>query len=360
MLAHEARFWAERVRKEDRSAEKAALQSHVSAWQQNTSAPSLAGLQRWHERAKNAKKGGFEEAEDVAHSQSALHAMLAVQRELQRELAGLGGASTGAAGQRRRHLQSQLAVLERVENMTGRQPADRQVREAFRRFDANSSGRIDVHELRAALALMGVDTSEKNAEAVLRRFDENKSGLLDVNEFAQLVHDLRPQAKAPSPAPTGVLHRSGGAAQPWANLRPPAAAPDDGAANQALAALAGSDRRQHPHHHSRRDHQRSGDHHHHHRHHARVPPPTPPRRGANAPFLDADAAAGAGGVAGQERQVPPRIHLERQRSTPSRSEDWALRPIGATSPPPAEFAAAEPRGGRRHAQRRDAVLSYSR
>ena len=61
--------------------------------------------------------------------------------------------------------------------MAGRQPADRGVREAFRRFDANNSGRIDVHELRAALALLGVDTSMQNTEAVLRRAVESESQL---------------------------------------------------------------------------------------------------------------------------------------------------------------------------------------
>ena len=208
-------FWNERLRKEERAAERAA--GHVA--------------QKEHH------------AEDPARSKSAMQAMLAVQRELQAELnrvGGGGGELTGAANQLRRHLQSQLAVLERVERMAGRQPVDRHMRDAFRRLDTDGSGRLDSRELRAALALIGVDTSATSAAAVLRRYDNNQSGALDIHEFAHLVSDLR---AAPAPAPSsrgggpggggphdethgaraiagGVLHRHGaggaeGAADEW-------------------------------------------------------------------------------------------------------------------------------------------------
>ena len=125
-------FWNERLRKEERAAERAA--------------------------GRVAQKEHH--AEDPAGSKSAMQAMLAVQRELQAELNRVGGGElTGAANQLRRHLQSQLAVLERVERMAGRQPVDRHMRDAFRRLDTDGSGRLDSRELRAALALIGVDTS---------------------------------------------------------------------------------------------------------------------------------------------------------------------------------------------------------
>ena len=166
-------FWNERLRKEERAAGRAAQKEH------NAEDPA-------------------HHAEDPARSKSAMHAISAVQRELHAELNriddGDDGSSselTGATDQLRRHLQSQLAVLARVERLAGRQPADRHVRDAFRRLDADGSGRLDSRELRAALALMGVDTSAASAAAVLRRYDHNQSGALDIHEFAHLVSDLR-------------------------------------------------------------------------------------------------------------------------------------------------------------------------
>ena len=134
-------FWNERLRKEERAAVRAAQKEHY--------------------------------AEDPARSKSATQAMLAVQCELQAELnrvGGSGGELTGAADQLRRHLQSQLAVLARVEQMAGRHvPADRHMRDAFRRLDTDGSGRLDSRELRAALALIGVDTSAASAASATYR-----------------------------------------------------------------------------------------------------------------------------------------------------------------------------------------------
>ena len=118
-------FWNERLRKEERAAGRAAQK------------------QKEHSAADPAHH-----AEDPARSKSAMHAISAVQRELHAELNrvddgddGSGSELTGATDQLRRHLQSQLAVLARVERMAGRQPADRHVRDAFRRLDIDGNGR---------------------------------------------------------------------------------------------------------------------------------------------------------------------------------------------------------------------------
>ena len=158
-------------------------QTQLTDWSRNN--PTTLGVvQDWHQRAKD--KGGSrpalsKEAREAAEAQSipAMHAIRSTQSELRAMLNGLGDAPTGAAGQQRRQVQAQLAILEKVERMADRRPVDKQVQAAFRRFDANHSGRIDYRELRSALALLGVDSSTENAQKMLQRYDKNASGLLD-------------------------------------------------------------------------------------------------------------------------------------------------------------------------------------
>ena len=65
------------------------------------------------------------------------------------------------------------------------------VRDAFKAFDRNHSGFLNVRELRSALARMGVEgLSERGAQAVLRRYDARPDGKLDLDEFHDLTKDL--------------------------------------------------------------------------------------------------------------------------------------------------------------------------
>ena len=69
--------------------------------------------------------------------------------------------------------------------------SDSEVRAAFDRFDANGSGRLDYHELRAALrALAGLDVDSQDATAILQQYDADGNGLLDLDEFGSLVRRL--------------------------------------------------------------------------------------------------------------------------------------------------------------------------
>jgi hypothetical protein len=65
-----------------------------------------------------------------------------------------------------------------------------EVREAFARFDANRSGRLDHTELRAALRAFGLDVDSQQATAILQQYDADGNGLLDVDEFGSLVRRL--------------------------------------------------------------------------------------------------------------------------------------------------------------------------
>ena len=84
---------------------------------------------------------------------------------------------------------------------SGEQPAgrgqrgwsDSDVRAAFRRFDANNSGKLDYKELRAALRGLGVDVDEREAVRVLQDYDEDCNGLMDLREFSRLVRQLQPR-----------------------------------------------------------------------------------------------------------------------------------------------------------------------
>ena len=62
---------------------------------------------------------------------------------------------------------------------------------AFRIFDADASGAIDVSELGEALNALGLQTDSEQAAAVLARYDSDESGVLEHSEFKRLVLELR-------------------------------------------------------------------------------------------------------------------------------------------------------------------------
>ena len=61
----------------------------------------------------------------------------------------------------------------------------------FRRFDADSSGSIDVVELREALNALGLPSDTAGAAEVLTRYDKDGSGRLELPEFRLLVKELK-------------------------------------------------------------------------------------------------------------------------------------------------------------------------
>ena len=69
--------------------------------------------------------------------------------------------------------------------------SDSDVRAAFRRFDANNSGKLDYKELRAALRGLGVDVDEREAVRVLQSYDEEGNGLMELDEFSRLVRQIQ-------------------------------------------------------------------------------------------------------------------------------------------------------------------------
>ena len=62
---------------------------------------------------------------------------------------------------------------------------------AFRRYDADGSGDIDVAELRACLSELQMPVNTLEARDVLSKFDNDQSGRLDRAEFLRLVSELR-------------------------------------------------------------------------------------------------------------------------------------------------------------------------
>ena len=68
--------------------------------------------------------------------------------------------------------------------------SDSDIRAAFRRFDANNSGKLDYKELRPALRGLGVDVNEREAVRVLQSYDGDGNGLMELDEFSRLVRQI--------------------------------------------------------------------------------------------------------------------------------------------------------------------------
>lgn len=75
------------------------------------------------------------------------------------------------------------------------------MRRTFAKFDANDSGDIDAHELRAALQDIGLVVDSEQVDFMLRKYDDDRNATLDLEEFVQLVQDLKVNT------PESVQHR---------------------------------------------------------------------------------------------------------------------------------------------------------
>ena len=65
-------------------------------------------------------------------------------------------------------------------------------RDAFKRFDEDGSGSLDVDEILDAFQTLPLETvSEAEVRATFARFDADDSGALDLDEFSELMRELR-------------------------------------------------------------------------------------------------------------------------------------------------------------------------
>ena len=68
--------------------------------------------------------------------------------------------------------------------------SEAEIRQAFNRFDANRSGKLDYRELRHALRALGVDVTDRESVRVLQSYDEDGNGLISKAEFRKAVFAL--------------------------------------------------------------------------------------------------------------------------------------------------------------------------
>ena len=76
---------------------------------------------------------------------------------------------------------------------------------AFVRFDANNSGKLDNRELRAALRHLGMRVDGREAAEILRGYDDNGDGVLSMDEFTTLVRRLPLPSSRKTSWPEGLL-----------------------------------------------------------------------------------------------------------------------------------------------------------
>ena len=62
-----------------------------------------------------------------------------------------------------------------------------EMREAFKIFDRDGNGYIDLKELKTVITRMGEPLSDKEAEEIFRVADLNGDGKLDYDEFVQMI-----------------------------------------------------------------------------------------------------------------------------------------------------------------------------
>jgi len=78
------------------------------------------------------------------------------------------------------------------------------VRDVFRRFDANNTGKLVARELKRALPLLGIAADSEQTRRIIAHYDRDGDRKMNLHEFNSLVNDLRgrPEPRAPTPQPT--------------------------------------------------------------------------------------------------------------------------------------------------------------
>jgi len=78
----------------------------------------------------------------------------------------------------------------RLKSQTRNKDRLAKLQSAFKIFDKNGDGKIDVHELMHALATMGNKLSKTETKKLIKEVDTNQDGEIDIAEFAALLGNM--------------------------------------------------------------------------------------------------------------------------------------------------------------------------
>ena len=78
-----------------------------------------------------------------------------------------------------------------IEERKKEEKVDASIKKAFKMFDADGDGGLDVIELINALDALGVNANRAKAEEVLKKYDTAKKGSLSLLEFEKMVLELQ-------------------------------------------------------------------------------------------------------------------------------------------------------------------------
>ncbi|KAL3309621.1 hypothetical protein Ciccas_011832 [Cichlidogyrus casuarinus] len=64
-------------------------------------------------------------------------------------------------------------------------------REIFRRFDQDSSGLLDFHEIKQAMGAFGIEADERRVKSFFDKVDANLDGYIDEDEYITFLANIR-------------------------------------------------------------------------------------------------------------------------------------------------------------------------